>query len=290
MPVFEFTCDKIVKRLRWFMIGAMIFSMLNTLFGQPKSFWHNADTAIRGDGLSIHDRTNHAFEFFLGHGWLPYVAASLVYLAAVFILVSTLPRLAALVVTFSLLFSNYFSASIWMAVRWRLGGGGSVVYGILLAVFLVPAMFPDADAAGPLVKRMRWLMLAAILVDSALTLMGQPGSYWLRPETANEANPFFRVFLARGWLDYIVFDIFYIAGAFLLVSALSRMPALISILAFVFGHFYGASTWLFYRWRLGAEAPWMYAVLLSAVIVWLGFRGDEKSGRSNPVAVSSTSP
>jgi hypothetical protein len=64
MPLIKFTDDQIVKRLRWAMIAVMLFSLFNTLAGQPRSFWHHPETAIRGDGLSIHNETNHTFEFF----------------------------------------------------------------------------------------------------------------------------------------------------------------------------------------------------------------------------------
>jgi len=42
---------------------------------QPAGFWHNPEHATRFDGLSIYDDTNSKFEFFLGHGWAPYVMA-----------------------------------------------------------------------------------------------------------------------------------------------------------------------------------------------------------------------
>jgi hypothetical protein len=68
MSSVRFTDDRIVKRLRWIMLGVMLFSVINTLIGQPKSFWYAPESAIRGDGLSIHNSTNPTFEFFLGHG------------------------------------------------------------------------------------------------------------------------------------------------------------------------------------------------------------------------------
>jgi hypothetical protein len=119
MPFIKFTSDQIVGRLRWVMIGAMLFSMVNTLSGQPESFWHHPETAIRGDGLSIHDKTNHTFEFYLGQGWPAYLGASLLYLLAAFLAVSVLPRMAALITIFSLLFGHFFGASNWLAVRWQ---------------------------------------------------------------------------------------------------------------------------------------------------------------------------
>lgn len=93
----QFTDDLIVKRLRW----VMLFSMIATLAGQPQEFWTFPERAIRFDGLSIYDHTNHKFEFFLGHGWEAYVLACAVYFAAAFTLVSVLPRRPALIAMFS---------------------------------------------------------------------------------------------------------------------------------------------------------------------------------------------
>jgi hypothetical protein len=272
----HFTQDPIVKRLRWVMLGAILFSMINTLGGQPESYWHRPETAIRGDGMSIANPTNRTFEFFLGHGWQAYLAASVVYLAAAFFLVSILPRMAALMAVFAVLFGHFFGAANWLIVRWHLGMPSFALYGALLGAALAGAAFPEAGAAVHTVKRLRWVMLAAIVLDFAVTLLGQPASYWLHPETVNEADQLFRIFMLRGWTSTLLFYLFYLAGAFLLVSVLSARPALICLFAFLFGHFYGASTWLFFRWRLGMEAPVAYGVLLSAIIVLTEFSQSEK--------------
>jgi hypothetical protein len=64
MSIIKLTEDKIIKQLRWVMIGTMLFSMANTLVGQSAIFWHHPETAIRGDGLSINNETNHTFRQF----------------------------------------------------------------------------------------------------------------------------------------------------------------------------------------------------------------------------------
>jgi hypothetical protein len=69
----------------------------------------------------------------------------------------------------------------------------------------------------------------------------------------------------------VLYELFYLALAFLLVSTLSSTPALIALFAYLFGHFYGTSTWLFFHWKLGMEAPVAYGVLLSAILVLLAF-------------------
>src|SRR5450432_2403012 len=120
MPLIKFTHDKIIKQLRWVMIGTMLFSMINTLAGQSVIFWHHPQTAIRGDGLSINNNTNHTFEFFLGVGWQAYLVANLVYFLGAFLLVSVLPKKVSLVTIFSFIFGHYFAGCNWLAVRWHL--------------------------------------------------------------------------------------------------------------------------------------------------------------------------
>jgi len=262
----QFTHDPIVRRLRWVMLAAMLFSMINTLAGQPESYWHHPETAIRGDGMSIANPTNPTFDFFLGHGWLAYLAASVAYLAAAFLIVSMLPRMAALVAAFAILFGHFFGAANWLCVRWHLGMPAFALYGALLGLALAGAAFPEAGAAAHTVKRLRWVMLTAIFLDFAVTLLGQPASYWLHPETAQEADRLFLIFMLWGWTASVLYELFYLAFAFLLVSVLSSTPALIALFAFLFGHFYGASTWLFFHWKLGMEAPVAYGVLLSTIL------------------------
>ena len=99
----KLTTDETVKRLRLVMAAAIILSIALTLAGQPAIFWHHAAAAIRGDGLSINNPTNHTFEFFLGSGWLPFILTSLLYLAGAFLLASVLPRKLALVFIFSVI-------------------------------------------------------------------------------------------------------------------------------------------------------------------------------------------
>lgn len=262
-----FTYDPIVRRLRWVMLGAMLFSVINTLAGQPESYWHHLETAIRGDGMSIANATNRTFDFFLGYGWQAYLAASVVYLTAAFFLVSILPRMVALIAVFAALFGHFFGAANWLTVHWHFGMPAFALYGALLGAALAGAAFPEAGTAAVAGKRLRWVMLAAIILDYAVTLFGQPASYWLHPETVIEGDQMFRVFMLRGWKASVLFELFYLAVAFLLVSVLNATPALICLFAYLFGHYYGASTWLFFPWRLGMEAPVVYGILLSAIIV-----------------------
>jgi len=282
MQFIKFTDDPIVKRLRWVMMGAMLFSVFNTLSGQPQSFWQHPETAIRGDGLSIFDKTNHTFDFFLGHGWQAYLLASLVYLAGTFLIVSVLPRMAALIAIVSFIFACFYDGSNWLAVRWHLGVRGPIFYSVALAVIVVLSAFPDPDTPDPFVKRLRWVAIGTMLLDFVNTLVGQPGSYWRHPETVHEGNALSRFFLAHGWMAFSLYDVFYLGGAFLLVSILPRKATLVCAFAFIFGAFAGGSNWFFYEWRMGMETPVIYGAILSAVIVLLAFPLRQKMKSASP--------
>jgi hypothetical protein len=286
MQLIKFPDDQVVKRLRWVMIGAMLFSIVNTLSGQPESFWRNPETAIRGDGLSIHNATNHTFDFFLGQGWQAYLIASLIYLLALFLIVSMLPRRAALTTMIAVVFAHFFGACNWLAVRWHLGMTAPTLYSLVLGPMIVFAAFPTASPnSDRILRRLLWVMVGVILLDMFNTLLGQPTSYWLHPETLNESNMIARFFMTRGWYAYLFMNLIYISVAFLLGSMLPRMWALICVFCFILVGFIGGSNWFFFHWRMGMEAPVIYGILLSAIIVWASFSECEETDTAPSVAL-----
>jgi hypothetical protein len=129
------------------------------------------------------------------------------------------------------------------------------------------------------VKRLRWVMLGVILFDLGSTLLGQPGSYWQHPETADEGNRLFRFFMVLGPLPYFSFDLVYLAVAFLVASMACRRGALIGIFSYILGHYYGASSWLANHWHLGAASFIVYGMVLACVLVSLAFPA---CGRASP--------
>jgi hypothetical protein len=135
MALFKPTADKTVKRLRWVMVGAMLFDKLNTLLGQPNSYWQSPTTADEGDAF---------FHFFLSRGLPVYLLFSLVYVVVIFLLVSVLPRTPSLIITFTFILCHFLGASTWLAYRWHLGIAGPIIYGIILSVLIVLSAFRDA--------------------------------------------------------------------------------------------------------------------------------------------------
>jgi hypothetical protein len=273
----HFTDDVIVKRLRWLMLGVMLFSMIVTLAGQPPEFWSHPESAIRFDGLSIYDHTNHKFEFFLGHGWEAYVLACAVYFAAVFVLVSVLPKRPALIAIFSFIFAHFYGGSNWLAVRWHTGVLGPNLYLFVPAVLVPLAAFPVAENARLAVKRLPWVAVAALLLDFTCTLIGQPHSYWQHPETVHEANALSRLFLLHGWFSFSLYDLAYCFVILWLASTLPRTAGLICTFAFIFGGYAGAANWFFYEWRMGIEAPILLGIALSVMIVLVAFPTDRRA-------------
>ena len=125
-------------------------------------------------------------------------------------------------------------------------------------------------------KRLRWVMLAVILFDNLNTLFGQPAVYWLHPETVQEGNRLTHIFISRGWAWFVGYELVYMAVAYLLACIPSRRVAVTIMLSFIFGHYYGASTWLAHRWHFGTQGTVIYAIVLSCLLAVVVFSPDLK--------------
>jgi hypothetical protein len=259
--------DPLVDKLRWVMLAVMLVGVGLTLAGQPSAFWSDPATAIRGDGLGIHDPTNHSFEFCLGYGWRAYLACGLVYLAAAFLLVSGLPRWVALVLLFTVTLAHVYAGTNWLAIHWQAGMLASSVYGLGLGAPMARVIAAVAPAGQELNRRIRWIAAATLLVDMSLTLLGQPNSYWSHPDTAYEGNVVSRYFLVHGWAAFGAYDVVYALGLLFTISALPRLAGLTVAFYFIVVNFDGASNWLFFVWRQGMPAVIGYASLVSVALV-----------------------
>jgi hypothetical protein len=276
MSPLRFSADPIARRLRWVMLAAMLLNSLITLLAQPAAYWLNPQSAVRFDAQPAHTPINPIFDFFLSRGCLAYLAATFVSVAVVFLLVSLLPRLPALISIFTVLLCHSFVLSNWIAFLFHPGILGFIANCIVLSAAIVLAAFPIPTIAAPAfaslaIRRLCYVMVSIIVFDAAMTLLGQPASYWSHPQTANEANPLFHFFLAQSWQSFLLVELLYLAVAFLLVSTLAQTSALITLFAFLLGHFMALSTWPFYRYRLGIQVPIAVAILLSAGIVLSAF-------------------
>ena len=140
---------------------------------------------------------------------------------------------------------------------------------------------PTVEVRG-LIRRLRWVMVAVILVDMLLTWIGQPASYWSDPSTVHEGNRLFHWVMTKGYLVALLVKLLYTAGTFLLVSILPWRLGLILLFASTLGHYFGASTWLCYRYQLGATGMVLYGVLLATVIMAVGFHAGLKKPQPDP--------
>jgi len=116
-------------------------------------------------------------------------------------------------------------------------------------------------------NKLLWFLAAVVAFDFLITILGQPQSYWLDPQTANEGNPVFRWFMVRGAACYFAFILAYIAGVVSLVSRLTNRPAAIVGSVFLLSHYFAACTWLSFHFHLNMAGPAIYALVLSVVFL-----------------------
>ena len=267
---------QLVKRLRWTAIVLVAVGAALTLAAQPSRFWSLPKTAIRFDGLPIHNTTNPMFDFFLGHGWLAYLAGVGLYGAIIWLLATVLPKRLAMVTELAVILGLSYSESNWVVVRWHTGTAGAEFYIAGVALVLTLAVLPVVhDREGEGLRRLCWLMTLTTTVDGAFTLNGQPASYWRDTLTVHEANPLAKFFLETGWWAYAAYIVALIAVPWFLSMRVPRGTGWVIVLGTTLGGLFGGSNWLFYEWRLGLQAPILYSLVLSLMIVWLLLKGNQ---------------
>jgi len=124
-----------IKRLRWIMVGVILVDAINTLLGQPRSYWTRPITA---------DEITPLVHYFAVRGYAVFIGYWLVYAAAAFFIVTLLPRRLALIGVFIFIFPHYHGATTWWVYHWHYGSRAATIYGIILSIILVLAAFPSA--------------------------------------------------------------------------------------------------------------------------------------------------
>ena len=125
------------------MVVTILFDKINTLLGQPSSYWQHPETA---------DEINRSWHYSLNRGLPFYITDSVMIVLLLFLIVSTIPRRIALVVAFTVIFSHFFGASFWLCYHWHFGVAGPLIYGMVLSLILVLFVFgtpsnPTAEKA-----------------------------------------------------------------------------------------------------------------------------------------------
>ncbi|HXT10649.1 MAG TPA: hypothetical protein VN873_03735 [Candidatus Angelobacter sp.] len=260
-----------MKRLRWVMLVAMFIDLVLTLISQPATYWRHPETADFG---------YHTFHFFLNQGWLFYLIVNLFYFAGAFLLISLLPKKMALVGTFTIILGHYLGASAWLDYIWHLNMAGPFLCSVLLGFAIFSALKNDPNSilmTGQIVKRLRWVMIAAMLIDMLNTIFGQPASYWHQSGNVNESFALSHFFLMRGMPIFLFYDVISFAALFFLVSILPKKAGLLTVWSLILAYYFGASTWLFSQWHFGPLGPLIYGSLLSTVFVLLTFTSAKSS-------------
>jgi hypothetical protein len=125
----------------------------------------------------------------------------------------------------------------------------------------------------PITRRLRMIMVAAIGLDLVVTLVSQPPTWRLHPETAFESNQLFHYFLTLGLAAYVFLFLLYILAAFLLVSRLPLYLAVATIFSFLFLHYFRVACWLDYHWGFGMSVVILSAFILGYIIMYAAFPG-----------------
>ena len=132
--------DTVLKRLRWTMVVVILVDAVNTLLGQPRSYWTNPSTANEHTPL---------VRFFAHLGWQSFVLYWVVYTVGAFLIVSKLPRRVALIGIFTFILPHYFGATTWWVYQWGYGQKAATIYGFFLAVILGFAFLSKPPSSDP---------------------------------------------------------------------------------------------------------------------------------------------
>lgn len=119
-------------------------------------------------------------------------------------------------------------------------------------------------------KRLRWVMVGALVGDLGVTLVGQPASYWHRASTVHESNSFVKPLLASGAMPTLLAMLVGVVGLWYTASVLPKKWALMLILTVIMSGYFGISSWLVYDFHLGSAAEMIGAIVVAALLVVAG--------------------
>lgn len=119
-------------------------------------------------------------------------------------------------------------------------------------------------------KRLRWVMIAALLGDLGITLVGQTNRYWHHPSSVLESNSLVRPVLASGVLPLLIAMVVGVVGLWYTAYVLPKRFALMLILAVTMSGYFGMSSWLVYNYHLGSAAEMIGAAIIAVILVVAG--------------------
>lgn len=132
-------------------------------------------------------------------------------------------------------------------------------------------------------RRAFWLLVpptAICLLDYGLTLAGQSNVYWSGDYTAvNEGSPSFAYYLTVHPLVAVAAGFVWIAIFSTIILLLPETISLIVAIAVLFGHTFGALSWLMFRFHSYQACNLLF--LVSSTLVVFAFKnGQSNDGRS----------
>ena len=121
----------------------------------------------------------------------------------------------------------------------------------------------------PATQHVRWLLLTILLFDMAVTLAGQPASFWHDPSTVREDNPLVSWFMHRGPILTVAVWLGFIVGSFGLVTFLPGRWGAIVMYAFILGAFAASSGWVIFQFQFGIAGLYLYSFAVATALVFL---------------------
>ncbi|MFT3781221.1 MAG: hypothetical protein QM790_04330 [Nibricoccus sp.] len=142
----------------------------------------------------------------------------------------------------------------------------------------------------PAITRLSWLMIAVMVSDFALTLAGQPTSYWKDHSHPLEGNSLVAWAMRHGPAAVIAGWSVYAALAFALVKLLPGRFGMIAAFTFIFAHFSAASGWLIYIFHVGVTGVYLFSLAVAAMLVAVGMEMKRPNQACTPTTTSATPP
>jgi hypothetical protein len=135
-----------------------------------------------------------------------------------------------------------------------------------------------------------------MVADFALTLAGQPSSYWKDSSTAQELNALVASAMHKGPIAIIAGWSLYAGAAFALASLLPGRLASIAAMTLTLAHFSAASGWLMYRFHLGMFGLYLFGLAVAVAMILMSRESNpanqalQTPGSGTPAASASAEP
>jgi hypothetical protein len=135
MTFFNFTTDKIVRKLRWVTLLVMLLDAVITIIGQPASFWRDPGTTNEGAPIVT---------FFLARGILPYLVVGSLYVTGTLFIASITPKKIGLTILLFMILGHSFGFTTWLHYYFHYNGSIDLIRAGI-AVLMMLAIYQEKD-------------------------------------------------------------------------------------------------------------------------------------------------